>query len=371
MLLKSFPIQQAFSVLLHWSIIVLAWSLWLAPGQVQAKAPQSNTDTEAKSGEEMTYAIVLHGGAGSAPTQFNEESNSQRRESLKAALTLGQDILKKGGTALEAVEQVVLYLENDPQFNAGVGAVFNAAGSHELDASIMDGSNLACGAVAGVSHVKNPISLARMVMTETRHVLLAGPGAEEFAREMKVEMVTPDYFDTPQTKAALERQQQRRRDSSNSSLLESPAKDEDLGSYYGTVGCVALDSYGNLAAATSTGGMSNKKFGRVGDSPIVGAGTYANNETCAVSCTGTGEQFIRHAIAYDISAQMKYSQTDVDSAVKKVLDSTLNKNDGGIIAVSKTGQISMQFNTAGMASAAADSQGRFEIVWGDEPAGER
>jgi beta-aspartyl-peptidase (threonine type) len=219
--------------------------------------------------------------------------------------------------------------------------------------------------------VKNPISLARMVMTETRHVLLAGPGAEEFAREMKVEMVTPDYFDTPQTKAAWERQQQRRRDSSNSSLLESPAKDEDLGSYYGTVGCVALDSHGNLAAATSTGGMSNKKFGRVGDSPIVGAGTYANNETCAVSCTGTGEQFIRHAIAYDISAQMKYSQTDVDSAVKKVLDSTLNKNDGGIIAVSKTGQISMRFNTAGMASAAADSQGRFEIVWGDEPAGER
>ncbi|MEZ6094467.1 MAG: isoaspartyl peptidase/L-asparaginase [Pirellulaceae bacterium] len=315
--------------------------------------------------EPPRYAIVIHGGAGSSPDQFDDESNAKRRESLEKALAIGVKILDEGGTSLNAVEQVVLFLESDPQFNAGVGAVFNAAGSHELDASIMDGSNLACGAVAGVSHIKHPIELARLVMTETRHVLLAGNGAEEFGREQGVDFVEPDFFNTPKTKAAWERLQERlkQRESREPLSLVNP---EPTGSYQGTVGCCALDSNGNLAAATSTGGMTNKKFGRVGDSPIVGAGTYADNATCAVSCTGTGEQYIRHAVAYDVSAKMKYTGVSVDEAVKDILDNTLNQGDGGIIAVSKTGEISMRYNTAGMASAAADSSGRFEIIWGND-----
>ncbi len=311
----------------------------------------------------LKYAIALHGGAGSAPSMFTEKANRQRHASLEKALQIGVDILKNGGTSLEAVEQVVLFLEADPQFNAGVGAVFNAAGSHELDASIMDGKTLNCGAVAGVSRVKSPISLARLVMTDTPHVLLIGKGAEEFAEKMKVEMVTPDFFDTPKTREAWEKTRAKQKNSMNKSNLKPEHFAEDIGSYQGTVGCVALDSHGDLAAATSTGGMSNKQFGRVGDSPIIGAGTYADNKSVAVSCTGTGEQYIRHAIAYDIAAQMKYKEVDVDTAVKNVIEKTLDPDDGGVIAVSRTGQVSARFNTEGMGSGIADSTGKFEINW--------
>lgn len=314
---------------------------------------------------EIKYAIVIHGGAGSSPKQFSKEANEKRSASMRKALEIGTEVLKSGGTSLDAVEKVVLFLENDPQFNAGVGAVYNAAGSHELDASIMDGQSKACGAVAGVSTVKNPISLARMVMTETRHVLLAGQGAEEFAKKMKVELVEPSHFDTPRSRAkwekrqrALEEAQQDADNADQANLL-----DEDTGSYQGTVGCVALDSHGNLAAATSTGGMTAKQFGRVGDSPIIGAGTYADNESCGVSCTGVGEEYIRNAVAYDVSARMKYKGESVDEAVQAILSETLEQGDGGIIAISHDGQISMRFNTAGMARAAADSTGRFEVLW--------
>ena len=313
---------------------------------------------------EIKYAIVIHGGAGSSPKQFSKEANEERSASMRKALEIGREVLKSGGTSLDAVEKVVLFLENDPQFNAGVGAVYNAAGSHELDASIMDGQTKACGAVAGVSTVKNPISLARMVMTETRHVLLAGQGAEEFAKKMNVELVEPSYFDTPRSRARWERRQkaletqQKTNDADQANLL-----DEDTGSYQGTVGCVALDSHGNIAAATSTGGMTAKQFGRVGDSPIIGAGTYADNESCGVSCTGVGEEYIRNAVAYDVSARMKYKGETVDEAVQAILNETLEQGDGGIIAISHDGQISMGFNTAGMARAAADSTGRFEVLW--------
>lgn len=320
---------------------------------------------------EIKYAIVIHGGAGSSPKQFSDEANAKRSASMRKALEIGTEVLKSGGTSLEAVEKVVLFLEDDPQFNAGVGAVYNAAGSHELDASIMDGSTKACGAVAGVSTVKNPISLARLVMTETRHVLLAGQGAEAFAKQMKVELVEPSYFDTPRSRKQWERRQERieaqqKKDDSRQPELSNNLLNEDVGSYQGTVGCVALDTDGNLAAATSTGGMTAKQFGRVGDSPIIGAGTYADNQSCGVSCTGIGEQYIRNAVAYDVSARMRYKGETVDEAVQAILNETLESGDGGIIAISHDGQISMRFNTAGMARAAADSTGRFEVIWGDE-----
>ena len=265
---------------------------------------------------------------------------------MKAALTIGTDILKGGGKSLDAVEAVVRFLEDDAQFNAGRGAVFNAVGGHELDASIMDGKTLACGAVAGVSTTKNPIGLARLVMTDTRHVLLSGPGADQFAKEKKVTLVTQDYFHTHSARKAWQ---------------DSRAKHSK-----GTVGCVALDSQGNLAAATSTGGLSNKQFGRVGDSPIIGAGTYADNATCAVSCTGVGKDYIHRAIANDMAAQMRYAQIPIEEAANEILTQRLTKGTGGIIAVDKDGKITMQFNTGGMARAAADSKGRFDVLWIDE-----
>jgi len=314
------------------------------------------------------YAIAIHGGAGSNPNVFTDAQNDRRRASMQKALQIGTDILKNGGSSLDAVEQVVRFLENDPQFNAGVGAVFNAAGSHELDASIMDGKKQACGAVAGVSTVKNPISLARKVMTDTPHVLLAGAGAEAFAKEMKVPLVKPSHFDTSATQKQWNKRRTQIQNPQQIGQLKTlkqttDSLDQITGSYHGTVGCVALDVDGNLAAATSTGGLSGKKFGRVGDSPIVGAGTFASNETCAVSCTGKGEQYIRHAVAYDVAARMKYAGQTVDQAVKTILTKTLNHGDGGIIAVDKTGKITMQYNTGGMARAAADSNGRFEVLW--------
>lgn len=308
--------------------------------------------------ENSRFAIAIHGGAGSASKNFSKEANAQREASMKLALEIGVGVLKKGGTSLEAVEAVVNSLEDDAQFNAGKGAVFNAAGGHELDASIMDGKTLACGAVAGVSIVKNPVSLARRVMTETRHVLLAGPGADQFAKDQKVTLVDQDYFATDAARQEWKDNQAKK--NSQSAVKESSHIIK------GTVGCVALDPHGNLAAATSTGGLSNKKFGRVGDSPIIGAGTYADNATCAVSCTGVGEEYIRRAIAYDVSAQMRYAKTPIEAAVKDILTHRLEKGMGGIIAVDKDGKITMQFNTGGMPRAAADSNGRFEVLWSQD-----
>ena len=320
--------------------------------------------TAQDSTEQLTYAIAIHGGAGSSPDMFSDEANQSRHDSMEQALEIGQAILAEGGTSLDAVEAVIRCLEDDPHFNAGKGAVFNAAGEHELDASIMDGSNLGCGAVAGVRTIKNPISLARLVMTETPHVLLAGPGADEFGELQQVERVDPEYFDTPATRQRWN-EFLKQRDSGNGqgAARQLQLLDLDTGSYLGTVGCVALDAHGNLAAGTSTGGMTNKQFGRVGDSPIVAAGTWASNDSCAVSCTGTGEEFIRRAVAYDIAARIKYRGDSVDDAVRHMLSNELPSAAGGIIAVDKNGKISMQYSTGGMARAAADSSGRFEVLW--------
>lgn len=342
-------------------------SLGLALGLGLSMSATVLSGQEHQSPAKKTYAIAIHGGAGSSAKDFDNPAVQRRRASMKAALSKGVEILKSGGSSIDAVESVILMLEDDPQFNAGKGAVFNAVGSHELDASIMDGSQKNCGAVAGVSHVKNPISLARLVMTETRHVLLAGAGAEEFARQQNVPMVEPSYFDTKGARKSWERFKQRNK---KTSLLNSnPETNLEPAWRMGTVGCVALDSKGNLAAGTSTGGMTFKKFGRVGDSPVVGAGTYADNETCAVSATGIGEQYIRNAVAYDVSAQLKYKKVTLQQAVDDNLNNRLNKGDGGLIAVDHLGNIAMGFNTGGMARASADSSGRFEVTWGEKPAG--
>jgi len=346
-----------------------------------AKAAASNVSAaNATANQNNRYAIAIHGGAGSSAKGVPEAAVAKRLGSLKLALEKGTSILESGGSSLDAVESVIKSLEDDPQFNAGKGAVFNAAGSHELDASIMFGKDKSCGAVAGVSNTKNPIELARLVMTETRHVLLAGQGAEKFAIQQNVSLVEPTYFDTDQARKSFERfikRQQRKKaeakqsDTSllNNSQIKFPAStvDSSFEPHWniGTVGCVALDSEGNISAGTSTGGMTYKKFGRVGDSPVVGAGTYADNLTCGVSATGIGEQYIRNAVAYDVSAQMKYRKVSLESAVNDNLKNRLNKNDGGLIAVDRDGNIVMGFNTSGMARAAADSNGRFEVIWGD------
>ena len=304
------------------------------------------------------FAIVLHGGAGSSNERQSAEEQKAIEAALGKALDAGVEVLQGGGTSLDAVVKVIRYLEDDPLFNAGKGAVFNAAGGHELDASIMDGRTKACGAVAAVRTVKNPISLARLVMEKTKHVLLASDGAEQFADEMRVERVANSYFSTENRRRELERAQQQERAKGKQSAVFA----NDL--HYGTVGCAALDSHGDLAAGTSTGGRTNKKFGRVGDSPIIGAGTYANNASCALSCTGIGEEFIRNAVAYDVSARMLYLKQPLKEAVHEVMHKTLRPDDGGLIAVGADGTIVMDFSTGGMARAAADASGLREVKVG-------
>ena len=303
-----------------------------------------------------TFALVLHGGAGLEPEKLNAKEKEEYRASLKTALEVGRKILADGGTSLDAVEQTIRVLEDDPLFNAGRGAVFNSEGKHELDASIMDGATGMGGAVAAVTTVKNPISLARLVMTETRHVLLIGSGAEAFADEMRdrqqIVRVPNSYFSTPQRRREWEDVLQKIKNA-------PPAKP-----HRGTVGCVALDQHGNVAAGTSTGGLTNKKLGRVGDTPILGAGTFASNATCAVSCTGTGEYFIRHSIAFHVSALMAYKEMTVDEAVKHVIEKVLPTDIGGVIALDREGNISTHYNTDGMPRASVDTTGKIEVRLG-------
>lgn len=313
-----------------------------------AEAPASpEVETPAKA-----WAIAIHGGAGVLPEDAPAERIAAYEEALRSALTLGRDRLERGDTSLDVVEAVVRFMEDQPQFNAGKGAVFTNAGTNELDAAIMDGQSHAAGAVTGVTTVKNPIGLARKVMAESRHVFLAGAGAEAFADQVGVERVDPSYFFT-----------QRRWDSWQQVVAREKEADEADGAR-GTVGAVALDRHGNLAAATSTGGLTNKRFGRIGDTPVIGAGTWADNATCAVSGTGLGEQFIRHTVARDISARMAYGGQSLADAAHTVIHDILDPGDGGIIAVSAEGQIAMLWNGNGMFRGAADADGRFDIgIW--------
>lgn len=294
------------------------------------------------------WAIALHGGAGSAPSSFSKERKELYEKHLLEALNIGREMLSSGKTALETVEAVVVYLEDCPLFNAGKGAVKTIEGTHELDAAIMDGSNLKAGAIAGVKDIKNPIKAARLVKDSTAHVLLIGEGASSFASSMGLEIVKNDYFSTPQREDQYKR------------VIEKKEKSDPRG----TVGCVALDEYGNLAAATSTGGMSGKKWGRVGDVPIIGAGTYANNSTAAISGTGHGEYWIRRVVAYDICALMEYRGISLQDASEEVIFKKIDPmggSGGGIIAVDKNGEISMVFNTGMMHRAWASSNGEYGV----------
>lgn len=290
---------------------------------------------------EKKYGIVIHGGAGSiVPGRYSLEQEEEFEKKLAEALEAGYEILENGGSSLDAVEAAVIILEDSPYFNAGKGAVFTASGINELDAAIMNGENLQAGAVAGLHHIKNPISLARAVMEKSEHIMMISDGAEEFAEQNGFELIDPEYFFVQERWDSLQKILQREKESSKNNGAEK----------FGTVGAVALDKNGNLAAATSTGGMTNKKFGRVGDVPIIGAGTYANNKTCAVSATGQGEYFIRLNVAHDISALMEYNNISLVDAANDVIHNKLENlgGTGGVIAIDKNGKIAMPFNTPGM-----------------------
>lgn len=302
------------------------------------------------------YTIAIHGGAG---TLLKENMTPQKEvaytTALDTALSMAIAILEKGGTATNAVATAVSSMEDSPLFNAGKGSVFTAQGMHEMDAAIMDGSNLNAGAVSLITGIKNPVQLARDVMEHSEHVFLAGAGAMEFATSRHYKLEDPDYF-FDQLRFD---QWQEIKGSDNFQLDHTVNKD----SKFGTVGAVAMDQNGHLAAATSTGGMTNKKWGRIGDSPMIGAGNYANNHTCAVSCTGSGEFFIRGVVAYEVSALMEFKGLSLEDAANEVIHNRIKKigGDGGLIAVDAAGNISLPFNTAGMYRAFAGAKIEKEI----------
>ena len=301
-------------------------------------------------------AIAIHGGAGTiAPHLLTPELEKAYLEGLRTALLAGDSLLKKGGSSTEAVLAAVIELENNPLFNAGKGAVFNSLGKHEMDAAIMEGKHLNAGAVCGIKNIKNPVVLAHAVMTKSPHVMMAGEGAETFAQSIGMSVTDEGYFHTEH------RYQQwlEIRDTENYQLDHTVKSENKMG----TVGAVALDFEGNIAAATSTGGMTNKKFGRVGDSPIIGAGNYANNETCAISCTGHGELFIRSVVAYDISCLMAYKGLTLKQACDLVVMDKLVKigGEGGLVAIDAMGNIEMPFNSEGMYRASLSVDGEISV----------
>jgi beta-aspartyl-peptidase (threonine type) len=304
--------------------------------------------------------LVVHGGAGTIErSEMTSEREREHRAGLERALAAGYEILKRGGSSLDAAEAAVRVLEDDPHFNAGKGAVFTRAGTNELDAAIMDGRTLRAGAVVSLKHIKNPVALARLVMEKSGHVIMDGDGAETFARENGVELL-PDqkYFYTKERWEALQKVKAVEK-SGGAGGKKFIITDQDR---HGTVGAVALDQDGNLAAATSTGGTTNKRAGRVGDSPVIGAGTYANNATCAVSATGDGEYFIRATVAHDISALMEYRGMPLKEAAQTVLNKVAKLGgSGGLIAINRQGNVAMPFNTSGMYRGYVDPNGKFVV----------
>ncbi|TVQ02828.1 MAG: isoaspartyl peptidase/L-asparaginase [Balneolaceae bacterium] len=311
--------------------------------------------TQNNPGNQTVWALALHGGAGTISPDMPDSLKQQYYDGLQQALRVGEIILKDGGSALDAVEMVVRNLEDNPLFNAGRGSVFTIDGKHELDAAIMDGSTLAAGALTGLTTVKNPVSLARIVMEESPHIFFSGPGAEEFANQTGVERVENSYFHTE----TRYRQWQRTRPDEASLLPDGWLE----GDKYGTVGAVALDVDGNLAAATSTGGMTNKQFGRVGDVPIIGSGTFANHFV-AISATGWGEQIMRNVSANTIANYMEFRNSSLEEAINFVLTQRLNPGDAGFVAVDRDGNISMQMNTLGMYRGSINSLGEQVVrIW--------
>ena len=312
---------------------------------------------QSKQPQEPPFGIVIHGGAGTILKEnMTLELEKEYRKVLAEAVEVGHSILKAGGTSQEAVEKTIHVMEDSPLFNAGKGAVLTAEGYASLDASFMEGRTLNAGAISGVQHIKNPITTAIAVMEQSPHVMLSGKGADAFAASLGLDTVPNNYFITERRKNALKRVQER--EDSKVSFYDPFIRD----SKFGTVGCVALDKAGNLAAGTSTGGMTNKKWDRIGDAPIIGAGTYANNNSCGVSATGWGEFFIRSVVAHDIAALVEYKGLDIKTAAKAVLQKVADLGgDGGVIVLDRQGNVAMEFNTAGMYRAHMDAQGKQTI----------
>ena len=311
------------------------------------------------------FAIIIHGGAGTIlKKNLSDEIEEEYKLKLEQAIRIGHTILKNGGTSQEAVVKTIQVMEESPLFNAGKGAVFTHEETNELDASFMDGKTLNAGAVAGVMNVKSPIELAVKIMTDSDHVMLSGKGASTFAKEKGLEIVAPSYFYTERRFNALQNIKNKEKTELKSADKQAAFYDADIkNSKFGTVGCVALDKDGNIAAGTSTGGMTNKRWGRIGDAPIIGSGTYANNKTCGVSSTGWGEYFIRSQVAYDISAQMEYQQKSLKEATADVIQNKLTKlgGTGGVVALDKNGNMSFEFNTAGMYRASMNDKGELLV----------
>lgn len=301
--------------------------------------------------EKPEYVLALHGGAGG--WKIDAERHRETLDGLQVALALGRDLMARGATSLDAVEQVVCCLEDIPCFNAGRGSVLNLTGSIRMDAAIMNGQTRAAGAVAGVAGVRHAVSLARRVMEKTSHVMLIGEGAEKLARDEQLEFEPPEWFVTDW---------HRNKWQEDLKAMEREKLPSESGDHFGTVGCVALDAKGDLAAATSTGGTARMMFGRVGDTPIVGAGTYADNRTCAVSATGQGELFIRHSVAYDVAARIQYAGAALADAASAQVAERLPEGTGGLIAIDRVGNVATVYNTPGMARGVMDSRGRFEVA---------
>jgi len=297
---------------------------------------------------------VIHTGAGNFTLSGIAERKDAMQAAMNEALTAGYTVLADGGTSLDAVQAAIVILEDSPLFNAGKGAVFTHDGTNELDASIMDGGTMRAGSVAGLKHIKNPIRLARLVMEKSPHVMMAGDGAEAFAKQQGVEFVDQKYFYTDRAWQALQ-----------ADLAAEKKKAAQTDDHHGTVGAVALDQHGNLAAGTSTGGLSNKRFGRIGDSPIIGAGTYANNQSCAISSTGIGEYWIRYTVAHDICARVQYRGMPIQAAADAVVQDELKPvgGEGGVIGLDAHGDLMMSFNTTGMSRGYVGADGKPRIMF--------
>ncbi len=345
-------------------LIIFVFSSCKNEAELKSSSKVKSVTIDSITIKKAEFAIIIHGGAGTIKKEFmSDELEAMYKTKLEEAIRVGHEILKNGGSSIDAVQKTINILEDSPLFNAGKGAVFTNAGTNEHDASIMDGNTLNAGASAGTKTVKNPINLARVIMDNSPHVMLAREGAENFAEEQGLQLVDPEYFFTEKSMQSLKRVQDSEKEEftnyGKTAFYDANIND----SKFGTVGCAALDKHGNLAAGTSTGGMTNKRWGRVGDTPIIGAGTYANNNTCAVSSTGWGEYFIRSIAAYDISALMEYKGLSLQEAAKEVIQKKIPDlgGDGGIIAVDKNGNFAMEFNTYGMFRATMNDRGELFI----------
>jgi beta-aspartyl-peptidase (threonine type) len=332
----------------------------LLAGEEQTRSSNEAQPVDQQTMQNQKLGLVIHGGAGTIErNKITPEKERDYRAGLERALAAGYEILKRGGSSLDATEAAVRVLEDDSHFNAGRGSVFTSAGTNEMDAAIMDGKTLAAGAVAGLKHIKNPISLARLVMEKSGHVMIDGEGAESFAKENGIELVDQKYFFTQERWDALQKMKAAEKARTGRAGKPFHITDQDR---HGTVGAVALDKNGNVAAATSTGGTTNKRPGRVGDTPVIGAGTYANNATCAVSATGDGELFIRATAARDVSALMEYRGLSLKDAAQAVLDKVAKLGGtGGLVAIDHDGNITLPFNTSGMYRGYVDRDGKFVV----------